>query len=180
VPRRLLALSGSLLVLSSLCAVARAHAAGSAAARSAAEPEIPISDGRAAFVGMPAWSAARQTIYEAQAALFGAAGPLGNGVRAFQVTAGCRFTEAWAAPLGDGSQATPLVVGDVVFATGGKPGGFFALDVRNGARLWSAPTDGRTVAATIRVGGSIFGADTKGTVYAFRPAPFRGSPLLSQ
>ena len=37
-PRRLLALSSSLLVLSSLCAVARAHAAGSAAARSAAEP----------------------------------------------------------------------------------------------------------------------------------------------
>ena len=123
---------------------------------------------------------ATQTIYEAQAGLFGAGGPLGNGVRAFRVTAGCRFTEAWAAPLGDGNQATPLVVGDVVFATGGKPGGFFALDVRNGARLWSAPTDGRTVAATITVGGSIFGADTKGTVYAFRPASFRGSPLLSQ
>ena len=37
--------------------------------------EMPISDGRAAFVGTPAWSAATQTIYEAQAALFGAAGP---------------------------------------------------------------------------------------------------------
>jgi len=49
--------------------------------------------------------------------------------------------------------------------------------VRNGARLWSAPTVGRTVAATITVGGSIFGADTKGTVYAFRPAPLRQSPL---
>jgi outer membrane protein assembly factor BamB len=139
--------------------------------------EIPISDGRAAFVGTPAWSAATQTIYEAQAALFGAAGALGNGVRAFRVTAGCRFTEMWAAALGDGNQATPLVVGDVVFATGGKPGGFYALDTRNGARLWSAPTVGRTVAATITVGGSIFGADTKGTVYAFRPAPLRKSPL---
>jgi hypothetical protein len=142
--------------------------------------EIPISDGRAAFVGTPAWSAATQTIYEAQAALFGAGGPLGNGVRAFRVTAGCRFTGAWAAALGDGNQATPLVVGDVVFATGGKPGGFFALDALNGARLWSAPTDGRTVAATITVGGWIFGADTKGTVYAFRPGSLRGSPLLSQ
>jgi hypothetical protein len=139
--------------------------------------EIPISDGRAAFVGAPAWSAATQTIYEAQAALFGSGGPLGNGVRAFRVTAGCRFTEVWAAALGDGNQATPLVVGDVVLATGGKPGGFFALDARNGARLWSAPTAGRTVAATITVGGSIFGADTKGTVYAFRPAPLRKSPL---
>jgi outer membrane protein assembly factor BamB len=139
--------------------------------------EIPISDGRAAFVGTPAWSAATQTIYEAQAALFGAGGPLGNGVRAFRVTAGCRFTEVWAAAVGDGNQATPLVVGDVVFATGGKPGGFFALDARNGARLWSAPTAGRTVAATITVGGSIFGVDTRGTVYAFRPAPLRKSPL---
>jgi hypothetical protein len=173
VPRRLLALSSSLVVLASLCGVARAHAAGNAAARSTAEPTAWTSC-------TPAWSAATQTIYEAQAALFGAGGPLGNGVRAFGVTAGCRFTETWAAPLGDGNQATPLVVGDVVFATGGKPGGFFALDVRNGARLWSAPTDGRTVAATITVGGSIFGADTKGTVYAFRPAPFRGSPLLTQ
>ena len=93
------------------------------------------------------------------------------------MTSGCRFTDVWAAALGDGNQATPLVVVDVVFATGGKPGGFFALDARNGARLWSAPTAGRTVAATITVGGSIFGADTKGTVYAFRPTPLRKSPL---
>ena len=175
--RRLVALSSTLLALSSLCAVARAHAAGNEAAKSADEPTAWTSY---ANDNQLRNSASTQTIYEAQAALFGAGGPLGNGVRAFRVTAGCRFTEAWAAPLGDGNQATPLVVGDVVFATGGKPGGFFALDARNGARLWSTPTAGRTVAATITVGGSIFGADTKGTVYAFRPTPLRGSPLLSQ
>jgi outer membrane protein assembly factor BamB len=120
----------------------------------------------------------RETVYEAQAALFAPAAarqrcpcvPGDGGLSVHRSVGGS---------LGDGNQATPLV-GDVVFATGGKPGGFFALDVRKGARLWSAPTDGRTVAATITVGGSIFGADTKGTVYAFRPAPFHGSPLLSQ
>ena len=73
--------------------------------------------------------------------------------------------------MGDGNQAQPLVVGDVVFATGGRPGGFYALDARNGAKLWSAATAGRTVAATITVGGAVVGADASGVVYAFRPAP---------
>ena len=132
---------------------------------------IPLGDGLSAFIGTPAWSAARQTIYAAQAVLFGDGGRLGNGVRAFQVVAGCRFESTWAQPVGDGNQAQPLVVGDVVFATGGRPGGFYALDARNGARLWSASTAGRTVAATITVGGSVFGADASGTVYTFRPAP---------
>jgi outer membrane protein assembly factor BamB len=97
-------------------------------------------------------------------------------VRAIRVVAGCRFEPAWGQPVGDGNQATPLVVGDVVFATGGRPGGFYALDARNGAKLWSAPTAGRTVAATITVGGSVVGADASGAVYAFRPAPalYRG------
>jgi hypothetical protein len=132
---------------------------------------IPLGDGLSAFIGTPAWSAARQTIYAAQAVLFGDGGRLGNGVRALQVVAGCRFESTWAQPVGDGNQAQPLVVGDVVFATGGRPGGFYALDARNGARLWSASTAGRTVAATITVGGSFVGADASGTVYTFRPTP---------
>jgi outer membrane protein assembly factor BamB len=131
---------------------------------------IPLGDGLSAFIGTPAWSVEQQAIYAAQAVLFGAGGRLGNGVRAFRVVAGCRFESTWAQPLGDGNQAQPLVVGDVVFATGGKPGGFYALDARNGARLWSAPTAGRTVAATITVGGSVVGADASGVVYTFRPA----------
>jgi outer membrane protein assembly factor BamB len=117
---------------------------------------------------------ATQTIYEAQAALFGAGGPLGNGVRAFRVTAGCRFTEAWAAPLGDGNQATPLVVGDVVFATGGKPGGFFALDVRNG-RVYGRRR--LTVGRSRRRSPS---AAQSSAPTRKEPSTFRGSPLLSQ
>jgi outer membrane protein assembly factor BamB len=108
-------------------------------------------------------------LFEAQAVLFGAKGRLGNGIRAFHVQPGCRFVQKWAQPLGDGTQPTPLVVGDVVFAGGGTPGGFYALGGSNGAILWKYPTAGRTVAVTITVGGTLFGADTDGTVYAFRP-----------
>ena len=130
---------------------------------------IPIGDGLSPFIGTPAWSEARQTIYEAQAVLFDSRGRLGNGVRAFRVVAGCRFQSLWAKAVGDGNQATPLVVGDAVFATGGNPGGFYALDAATGARLWSAPTAGSTVAAMVTVGGTVFGADAEGAVYAFRP-----------
>jgi outer membrane protein assembly factor BamB len=103
---------------------------------------VPLGDGLSAFIGAPAWSAARQTIYAAQAVLFGDRGRLGNGVRAFRFAAGCRLQPVWAEALGDGNQATPLVVGDVVFATGGSSGGFFALDARNGAPV-VVDSDGR-------------------------------------
>ena len=144
-------------------------------------PPIPLSDGINAFVGAPSWSREHQMFFDAQAAIYGQAGRLGNGVRAFAVEPGCRFRPLWAAVVGDGNQATPLVVGDVVLATGGKPGGFAALSVANGARLWTFPTVGRTAAAMITVGGSVFGADTAGWVYAFRPpapAPRRSSPEI--
>jgi len=130
---------------------------------------IPVGDGVSAFVGTPAWSDDQQTLYEAQAVLFGAKGRLGNGIRALRVEKGCRFVQSWAIPLGDGTQPTPLVVGDVLFAGGGTPGGFYGLSTTNGAILWKYATAGRTVAVMITVGGTLFGADTDGTVYAFRP-----------
>ena len=100
-----------------------------------------------AFIGTPAWSDERQTLYEAEAVLFGAKGRLGNG-----------------------TQPTPLVVGgDLLFAAGGTPGGFYGLSTANGAILWKYPTPCRTVAAMITVGGTVYGADTGGAVYAFRP-----------
>ncbi|HXY84286.1 MAG TPA: PQQ-binding-like beta-propeller repeat protein [Gaiellaceae bacterium] len=139
---------------------------------------IPLGDGLAAFIGSPSWSEANQTIYDAEAVLFGGGKRLGNGVQALKVEPGCTFRKTWAVPVGDGNQATPLVVGDVVFATGGKPGGFAAFGAANGAHLWAAPTAGRTVAAMISVGGAVIGADTDGLVYAFRPpaAPPRSPP----
>ena len=130
---------------------------------------IPVGDGVSAFTGTPSWSDDRQMLYEAQAVLFGAKGRLGNGIRAFRVERGCRFVQVWANPLGDGTQPTPLVVDGLVFAGGGTPGGFYALSAATGAILWKYPTGGRTVAVLITVGGTVFGADTDGTVYAFRP-----------
>ncbi len=132
---------------------------------------IPLSDGISAFVGAPSWSEDRQTFFDAQAVVFGPEGRLGNGVKAYVAEAGCKFRLLWEALTGDGNQATPLVVGNVVFATGGKTGGFFALSATNGRRLWKYLTVGRTVATMITVGGFVYGADTAGWVYGFKPAP---------
>jgi len=132
-------------------------------------PPIPLSDGVNAFVGTPSWSASRQAVFDAQSVLYRGGVRLGNGVRAFHVEAGCTFRPTWSAALGDGNQATPLVAGDVVFATGGTPGGFFGLSAASGALLWKTTTVGPTVAPLISVGGAVYGADTEGWVYAFRP-----------
>jgi outer membrane protein assembly factor BamB len=105
-----------------------------------------VGDSIAAFVGQPSWSSRLQTLFDAEARV----PPLGrdegtkegNGVVAIKARyASCRFDEIWRTNLGDGNQAPPLVVGDVVFAGGGTEG-LYALDGRSGAVLWSAPTDG--------------------------------------
>lgn len=131
---------------------------------------IPLGDGMAAFVGSPGWSPSKQMIYAAQSVIIQDGQRLGNGVTAWHAEGNCGFRPIWQRMLGDGNQATPLVVGDALFATGGKPGGFFALAAANGLALWSYPTKGRTVAAMISVGGAVFGADTAGVLYAFEPA----------
>jgi outer membrane protein assembly factor BamB len=132
---------------------------------------IPLGDGRAAFVGTPGWSRGTQMVYEAQSVIREDDKRLGNGVTAWHVDVGCGLRPIWSRVLGDGNQATPLVVGNVLFATGGRPGGFFALNAANGSLLWNYSTEGRTVAGMISVAGSVFGADTGGMLYAFAPAP---------
>lgn len=133
---------------------------------------IPLGDGVAPFIGGPAWSASQQMIYSAQSTLYSDDGRrLGNGVRAFHVDPGCGFRPIWSRALGDGNQAEPVVVGNVLFATGGETGGFYGLAAANGVSLWSYSTTGRTVAAMITVAGTVLGADTEGNVYAFRPKP---------
>src|SRR5207302_687620 len=104
---------------------------------------IPLGDGIAAFIGSPSWSAAKQMMYAAQSVIRENGRRLGNGVTAWHVEPGCGFRPIWSAALGDGNQATPLVVGNVLFATGGKTGGFFGLNAANGSLLWSYPTTGR-------------------------------------
>jgi outer membrane protein assembly factor BamB len=130
---------------------------------------LPLGDGMAAFVGSPGWSEAKQMVYVAQSVIREDGRRLGNGVTAWHVDRGCGFRPIWHAVLGDGNQATPLLTGNVLFATGGKPGGFFGLNAANGGRLWSFPTPGRTVAGMISVAGQLVGADTSGMLYAFSP-----------
>jgi outer membrane protein assembly factor BamB len=54
----------------------------------------------------------------------------------------CRFREAWRTAIGAGNQAPPVVVGDVVFAGGGRGGVLYALNGATGAVLWTQETDG--------------------------------------
>lgn len=141
---------------------------------------LPLGDGLAAFVGSPGWSETKQMVYVAQSVIRADGQRLGNGVTAWHVDPGCGFRPIWQTVLGDGNQATPLVLGNVLFATGGKPGGFFALNAAKGTKLWSFPTPGRTVAGMTSAAGQLFGADTSGVVYAFRtPRPIGRSCTLS-
>jgi outer membrane protein assembly factor BamB len=133
---------------------------------------IPLADGIAAFVGSPGWSETQQMIYSAQSVIRDDENrKIGNGITAWHADPGCGFRPIWSRSLGDGNQATPLVVGNTVFATGGRPGSFYGLRAGTGDVLWSYPTEGRTVAAMISVAGAVFGADTAGVLYAFDPAP---------
>jgi outer membrane protein assembly factor BamB len=130
---------------------------------------IPLGDGVAAFVGAPSWSATKQMLFVGQSVIREGGVTLGNGVTAWHVDPGCGLRPIWSAKFGTGSQSTPLVAGNVLFATGGRTGGFFAVNAGDGAMLWSYPTEGRTVAAVISVAGAVYGADTSGVLYAFAP-----------
>ena len=101
-----------------------------------------VGDAEAPFVGQPSWSSRLQTIFDSEARVPRTGPKTGNGVVAIKASyLGCHFEEIWQTAIGDGNQAPPLVVGNVVFAGGGTEG-LFALDGRTGAVLWAQPTDG--------------------------------------
>jgi hypothetical protein len=131
---------------------------------------IPLSDGINAFVGEPSWSPRTRMLYDAGATFIHNGTRLGAGIIALRVTHACSFKPVWSRVLGDGSQPPPLVAGDVVFAAGGTPGDFSALDARTGAVLKRVSTGGATTwAPSIEVRGMIFAGDTDGRLYALRP-----------
>ena len=104
---------------------------------------LGVSDGEAAFVGQPSWSSRLQMLFDAEARVPQAGEKTGDGIVAVKTGfKTCRFREAWRTPIGVGNQAPPLVVGNVVFAGGGRQGGLYALDAVTGAVLWTEPTDG--------------------------------------
>jgi outer membrane protein assembly factor BamB len=104
---------------------------------------LDVSDAVAAFVGQPSWSSRLQMLFDAEAHVPRTGEKTGDGVVAVKTGfKTCRFREAWRTPIGIGNQAPPLVVGDVVFAGGGRGGGLYALDGETGAVLWTQATDG--------------------------------------
>jgi outer membrane protein assembly factor BamB len=103
---------------------------------------VTVSDADAAFVGQPSWSSRLQMLFDAEARVPRTGAKTGDGIVAIKTGyARCRFREAWRTAIGNGNQAPPLVVGDVVFAGGGREG-LYALDARTGGLLWTQPTDG--------------------------------------
>lgn len=139
---------------------------------------LGLGDGTSPFVGAPSYDAALQTLVVTQVVVAG--NGTGYGLAAFGVGASCTFEQRWRTPLGSGNQAPAIVVGNVVFAGGGDSGGFGALNIANGSLLWSYPTTGRTFSPLIEVGGTVFGGDLGGTLYAFRapvlPPPPKAKP----
>ena len=114
-PRRLLAVSSSLLVLTSLCAVARAHAAGSAAARSAAEPT--------------AWTS------------YANDNQLRNSASSSSLTRQSvpGLTSTWTATLDGAVFASPLafrVAGRQLLFVATEAGSVYALDASTGEAIW--------------------------------------------
>ncbi|MFL5966506.1 MAG: PQQ-binding-like beta-propeller repeat protein [Gaiellaceae bacterium] len=127
---------------------------------------LGLGDGTSPFVGAPTYDASRQMIVITQVVVAGKG--TGYGLAGFDLAANCTFRELWRVPLGRGNQAPAIVVGNVVFAAGGDGGGFGAVDIANGGQLWSYPTTARTFAPLIEVGGTVFGGDLGGMLYAFR------------
>ena len=132
---------------------------------------VGLGDASAPFVGAPSYDPVSGLIYESQVFMTDSDTGRKYGVAALGPAENCTFTIVWRAAFGSGSQAPPIVVGDVVLVDGGFDGGFAALDAGNGQLLWSYASDAPTVAPLVSVGGSVFGADLDGNVYAFGVAP---------
>jgi outer membrane protein assembly factor BamB len=129
---------------------------------------IPLGDAVAPFVGQPAYSPRLHVLYDAESVVRQGSDKLGDGIAALGIESGCRFGLRWTTPVGSGNQPPPIVVGDVVVAAGGDPGGYVALNARTGAIVWRFSTDGApTMAPVIAVADGIFAGDAHGVVRKF-------------
>lgn len=132
---------------------------------------VGLADASAPFVGAPSYDPVSGLIYDSQVFMTDSDTGRKYGVAAIGPGTDCTFTIVWRTAFGSGSQAPPIVVGDVVLVGGGSDGGFAALDGNTGHLLWSHATEQPTLAPLISVGGSVFGADVDGNVYSFAVTP---------
>ena len=127
--------------------------------------------GQGAFVGQPSYSPALRMLYVAGENLPWVPPAPGDGVAAFWVDSKCRFNLVWRTKVGPGPSAPPIVLGDIVFASGAYGGGYAAIAARTGKALWRFQTTSPTLAPVIAAKGRIYAGDFGGTLRMFAPKP---------
>jgi len=127
--------------------------------------------GQDAFVGQPSYSPALRMLYVAGENLPWVPPAPGDGVAAFSVDSTCQFHLVWRTRVGPGPTAPPIVLGDVVFASGAYGGGYAAIAARTGKALWRFQTTTPTLAPVIAAKGRIYAGDFGGTLRVFAPRP---------
>jgi outer membrane protein assembly factor BamB len=128
--------------------------------------EFGLGTSNGPFIGEPSWSARENVLYDASTNVLDGEESRGDGVSAIAFTNACNVHVRWQTVTGEGTQPPPLILGGVVFATGGSSG-WTALDARTGDVLWRATSDSPTLAPPIASDGRIFAGDLGGTLHAF-------------
>jgi outer membrane protein assembly factor BamB len=131
------------------------------------------------FIGEPSWSESLQTLFVADARVYGDEGVLRfDAAVAFRLGPGCTFPSAptWIGFAGAGPKPPPLVVGDLVFVAGGNDSALYELDARDGSTLWAGALDGSGYSPPILADGAVLVGDQAGQLTAF--APDGGCPQL--
>ena len=126
-----------------------------------------LGDGLEAFVGQPSYAPALRMIYESHVFINRDGKKIGDGIQAFSIDQSCRLHRRWLTSVGQGEIPPPLVLGDVVFASGGDAGGYTILNARTGRPLWRFATAYGTIAPVIAAGTRIFAGDAGGRLRAF-------------
>ena len=121
---------------------------------------LAVGDGVSPLLDGPAWSPVENMFYIAGARMpFDRTQPRsGEGIVAVKVSTGCKFSVAWTASTGDGPESPPIVVGNVVFASGGNHD-VVALDAATGKELWRDHTSGSTLGSPSEAAGTLFATD---------------------
>ena len=130
------------------------------------ETRIGPDDLGSPFVGEPSWSSRLQSLFVANARIYGPEGVVRfDATVAFRVDDGCRFPDqpTWVADAGLGTKPPPLVVG----VPGGLATNLYALDARDGALLRVFDLDGPDFSSPILADGDVLVGDMTGHLHAF-------------
>jgi outer membrane protein assembly factor BamB len=125
--------------------------------------------GDIALLGLPAYDAARRTLYVASPT-DGPDSRFHRGLLAFRVTHACRLSLAWNTPSGVTALTSPPVVanGVVYLATGGS-GEVRAVNAADGSPLATLSLGAPAFAAPTPVNGTLIAADYDGRVHLYAP-----------